>query len=81
MSWGYVPKKLKRKRRERLLRKKYQNFSCDTCRFEDVCCSIAKHGNGRVEFCSGWDKIQKVNNACTSSGKKEKKGFLKKLFK
>ena len=84
MSWGYIPKKLKRQRRQRLLRKKYKNFSCDTCRFAEVClkglCSRTS-GKGRVEFCFGWKKANKANDATTCSEKKEKTSFFKKFFK
>ena len=79
MSWGYIPKKLKRQRRQSLLRKKYKNFSCDTCRLTDICCSLEKFRNGRVEFCPSWKKTQKANNVGSSSAKK--KGFFKTLFK
>ena len=31
MSKGYIPKKRLKEKRLRRLRKKYKNFSCDTC--------------------------------------------------
>ena len=39
MSIGYIPKKLKHERRQRRLKKKYKNFSCETCRFKEGCMS------------------------------------------
>jgi len=84
MSWGYVPKKLKRQRRYRLLRKKYKNFSCKTCRIANVCRKglyWRTSGFGLVQFCPDWKafKVKKKENNTTTCS--EKKGFFKHLFK
>ena len=96
MSWGYVPKKLKRQRRERLLRKKYKNFSCLTCAYGLGRCPKngayyrARPIGGRpiAQNCDCWKisteaKFGKrdINTPNETDPKKSRKGFFKKIFK
>ena len=57
MSMGYISKKKLYTRRQRKLRKKYKNFSCDTC--EKRICGVSFGPFGvavlrRQENCPNW---------------------------
>lgn len=58
MSIGYIPKKKLYARRQRKLRKKYNNFSCSSC--AKGCCGIPTHPFGVIiihrENCPNWKR-------------------------
>ena len=75
MSWGYVPKKLKRARRERQRRKKSKNFSCETCRYDWYC------GKG-ISKCPNWVAPKKKNGGKDSKSiERKRRNVFKNIFK
>ena len=82
MSWGYVPKKLKQARRQRRIRKKYKNFSCETCHYGTMECWHRKY-DVSVTFCKKWKAGYKAKYAQKTSPapKNEKKTTFKERIK
>ena len=95
MSWGYVPKKLKKARRQKRLRKKYKNFSCVTCAYGRGCCPKSNvyyralwHGEGAIiKNCTSWEASTEAkaakgdaNKASTTEKKQSRKGIFKRIF-
>lgn len=86
MSWGYVPKKLKYARRQRRARKKWKNFSCETCKYGEGWCWNRQYG-AIVTFCPKWKVSykakypQKNNLAPTKEKKNTFAQRIKSIFK
>ena len=88
MSWGYVPKKLKYARRRRHVRKKWKNFSCETCLHRNDWCWVKTwNGNQKRQFCERWkaDHKAKYSPKTNPAQTKEKKSTfaqrIKSIFK
>jgi len=96
MSWGYVPKKLKQARRQKILRKKYGKFSCTTCQNRIGGCQERYKrspwwGLTIVEDCKYWKAPSKEKTGATKSNnqsvasntekKQSRKGIFKRIFK
>ena len=88
MSWGYVPKKLNYARRQRRARKKWKNFSCETCLYRDDWCGVRlRNGNKKNQFCEGWKADYKAkyppktNLAPTKEKKTTFTERIKSIFK
>lgn len=90
MSIGYMPKKLKNARRQKRMRKKYQNFSCKTCSKASYCkirlvptppIGVAIFNR---EFCPEWVASWRAKHPArvvTLSNQPKKKKSLKEIFK
>ena len=85
MSKGYVSKKRAKAKKQRRLRKKYHNFSCDTCvKAHNFAClkryQPIRYGScvvTRYEFCPEW-KADKPAQNFLKLHKKVRKFFSKK---
>lgn len=83
MSMGYMPKKVKYAKRQQRLRKKYKNFSCQTCKYSSFC----KHKisstligvivvKENIQFCPHW----KAEKSKITGIETKKHTSFKKMF-
>ena len=85
MSIGYIPKKRAKVRKQRRLRKKYKNFSCETCAkrhwdYKDGPCrkrypTIGGIWSGDYENCEYWKADPNYNR---EQAEKPQKKVIKK---
>lgn len=90
MSMGYIPRKRLQIRRMRKLRKKFKNFSCETCaKRHFIICEkrfVPTPPVGlivaRYENCDEWkaDKEPKIISEVTLKKRRSLKQFLEEIF-
>jgi len=83
MSMGYIPKKRKKVRHQRRMRKKYKNFSCETCRYAEGFCRKRSRISEKFVKCEYWKASEKAKHPekfKKESNKKPRKGIFGRIF-